>query len=55
MEPIYKLTIIIKKAKPGDKSHKLFDGGGLYIQIEPTGGKRYGGTRTGFPAISCLN
>ena len=35
-----KLTDInIKKAKPGDKARKLFDGGGLYIQIEPTGGK----------------
>lgn len=35
-----KLTDInIKKAKPGEKSRKLFDGGGLYIQIEPTGGK----------------
>ena len=35
-----KLTDInIKKAKPGEKARKLFDGGGLYIQIEPTGGK----------------
>ena len=29
----------IKNAKRGDKTRKLFDGGGLYIQIEPTGGK----------------
>ena len=35
-----KLTDInIKKAKPGDKVRKLSDGGGLFIQIEPTGGK----------------
>ena len=35
-----KLTDInIKKAKPGEKTRKLSDGGGLYIQIEPTGGK----------------
>jgi len=35
-----KLTDInIKKAKPGEKARKMFDGGGLYIQIEPTGGK----------------
>ena len=35
-----KLTDVnIKKAKPGEKSRKLFDGGGLYLQIEPTGGK----------------
>ena len=35
-----KLTDInIKKAKPGIKTRKLSDGGGLFIQIEPTGGK----------------
>jgi integrase len=35
-----KLTDVnIKKAKPGDKTRKLSDGGGLYLQIEPTGGK----------------
>jgi hypothetical protein len=31
--------INIKKAKPGGKTRKLYDGGGLYIQIAPTGGK----------------
>jgi len=37
---VMKLTDInIKKAKPGEKARKLFDGGGLYIQIESTGGK----------------
>ena len=35
-----KLTDInIKKAKSGDKARKLYDGGGLYLQIETTGGK----------------
>jgi len=35
-----KLTDVnIKKTKPGEKTRKLFDGGGLYLQIEPTGGK----------------
>ena len=29
----------IRKAKSGDKRRKLADGGGLYIQLEPTGGK----------------
>ena len=29
----------IKKAKPNGKMRKLTDGGGLYIQIAPTGGK----------------
>ncbi len=29
----------IKKAKPQEKPHKLFDGGGLYLLVTPTGGK----------------
>ena len=29
----------VEKAKPSEKRRKLSDGGGLYIQIEPTGGK----------------
>lgn len=39
----------IKKAKPGDKARKLFDGGGLYLEVSPKGGKwwrlkyRFGG------------
>jgi len=38
-----KLTDIrIKKVKPSDKARKIFDGGGLYLQIEPTGGKLWG-------------
>jgi len=37
---VMKLTDVnVKKAKPREKMYKLFDGGGLYIQIEPTGGK----------------
>ena len=31
--------ITIKKAKPDTKTRRLFDGGGLYLQIEPSGGK----------------
>jgi len=35
-----KLTDInIKNAKPGEKTRKLYDGGGLFLQIETTGGK----------------
>jgi len=35
-----KLTDVnIKKTKPSEKTRKLFDGGGLFLQIEPTGGK----------------
>jgi integrase len=29
----------IRKAKPADKSRKLADGGGLYIEVAPSGGK----------------
>ena len=35
-----KLTDLkIKKMKPGEKTRKLFDGGGLYLEIVSTGGK----------------
>lgn len=30
-----------KNAKPKDKIYKLFDGGGLYLEIKPTGGKQW--------------
>lgn len=39
----------IKKAQPTDKKQKMFDGGGLYLEIAPSGGKlwrmkyRFGG------------
>ena len=39
----------IRKAKPKEKSQRLFDGGGLYLEVSPAGGKwwrlkyRYGG------------
>jgi integrase len=40
VEADLKLTDIkIKKAKPENKTRKLFDGGGLFLQVEPTGGK----------------
>jgi integrase len=29
----------IRKAKPGEKAQKLFDGGGLYLEVAPSGGK----------------
>jgi len=45
-----KLTdAVIRKAKPHPQSYKLFDGGGLYLEVMPSGGKlwrlkyRYGG------------
>lgn len=39
----------IRNAKPGDKTKKMFDGGGLYLEVAPSGGKwwrfkyRFGG------------
>jgi len=32
-------AIAIQKAKIGDKTLRLFDGGGLYLELTPTGGK----------------
>ena len=29
----------VKNAKPRDKAYKLFDGGGLYLEVMPTGSK----------------
>ncbi|MCH7880152.1 MAG: DUF4102 domain-containing protein, partial [Proteobacteria bacterium] len=29
----------IKNAKPGDKPRKLYDSGGLYLEVSPKGGK----------------
>ena len=29
----------IRKAKPIDKPQRLFDGGGLYVEVSPKGGK----------------
>ena len=43
----------ISKAKPTDKPQRLFDGGGMYLEISPTGGKlwrlkyRYAGKKSG--------
>ncbi|MFM9916317.1 MAG: Arm DNA-binding domain-containing protein, partial [Rhizobacter sp.] len=29
----------IRKAKPAEKRQRLFDGGGMYLEITPAGGK----------------
>ena len=29
----------IRKAKPADKPTRMFDGGGLYLEVSPAGGK----------------
>ena len=29
----------IRNAKPGEKPVRLFDGGGLYLEVSPSGGK----------------
>ena len=31
----------LRKAKPTEKTQKLFDGGGLFLEITPAGGKRW--------------
>jgi len=31
--------LVIKRAKPSEKPYRIFDGGGLYLQVEPAGGK----------------
>ncbi|QKL94325.1 integrase arm-type DNA-binding domain-containing protein (plasmid) [Ralstonia solanacearum] len=33
--------VAIRNAKPTDKQQKLFDGGGLFLLVKPTGGKRW--------------
>jgi integrase len=41
--------VAIRKAKPADKTQRLFDGGGMYLELSPAGGKwwrlkyRFGG------------
>lgn len=39
----------IKNAKPGDKTARLFDGGGLYLEIAPAGASG-GGSSTAMTA-----
>lgn len=42
-------AVAIRKAKPSDKTQRLFDGSGMYLELSPSGGKwwrlkyRYGG------------
>lgn len=31
--------IQIRSAKPTERAYKLFDGGGLYLEVSPKGGK----------------
>jgi len=33
--------VAIRKAKPADKPYRLFDGGGLYVEVPATGNKRW--------------
>ena len=48
----------IRKAKPTDKPQRLFDGGGLYLELSPAGGKwwrlkyRLGARRSACPLAS---
>jgi len=31
--------VAVRKAQPGAKTMRLFDGGGLYLEVAPSGGK----------------
>ncbi|SMP83314.1 hypothetical protein SAMN06295888_1862 [Desulfonatronum zhilinae] len=35
--PLFDTTI--RNAKPREKAYRLFDGGGLYLEVSPAGGK----------------
>ena len=39
MPPIRLTALQVKNVKPADKTHRLFDGGGLYLEVSPRGGK----------------
>lgn len=40
LPPQMKLTVTaVKNAKPSTKTRRLFDGGGLYLEVTPKGGK----------------
>lgn len=49
MPPIALTDTAIRKAKPNDKTQRLFDGNGMYLELSPSGGKwwrlkyRFGG------------
>lgn len=49
LPPMPLSDIALRTAKPTDKPYKLTDGGGLYVEVYPTGGKlwrlkyRFGG------------
>ena len=33
--------LVCRNAKPHQKRYRLFDGGGLYLEVAPNGGKRW--------------
>ncbi|OOG54043.1 integrase [Rhodanobacter sp. B05] len=39
MPPMPLTDTAIRKAKPADKPQRMFDGGGLYLEVSPAGGK----------------
>lgn len=49
----------VKNTKPGEKSIKLFDGHGLYLEIAPSRGRRrrikyrFEGTESVYPHCGC--
>ena len=39
LPPIALTVTAVKNAKPSSKTKRLFDGGGLYLEVAPSGGK----------------
>ena len=47
--------IQVRKAKPAEKPQRLFDGGGLYLEVSPSGGKLWRWKYGFYPEITdCL-
>ena len=45
----------IKALRPKDKPYKIFDGGGLYIEVLPTGTKLYTRARARLPEVGAAH
>lgn len=44
----------VRTAKPSEKTQKLSDGGGLYLELSPAGGKWWRLNRPGFRGGSLI-
>jgi len=52
--------LVVRKAAPGPKPIRLYDGRGLYLEVAPAGGKwwrfkyRFGGKENALPLVCIL-